>query len=62
MNRTSLMRLLKESNLKAYRLSVRQQLTEDDMEKRVKMAQWLQENLQKCVNCERTWFSDEAHL
>ena len=42
------MRLLKESNLKAYRLSVRQKLTEADMEKRVKMAQWLQENPEVC--------------
>ena len=57
--RTSLMRLLKESNLKAYRLSVRQKLIEADMEKRVKMAQWFQENPEVC---ERTWFSDEAHF
>lgn len=60
LKRSSLHNILKKDlHLHPYRLQVHQTLTPPDLEKRVKMAKWLE---QHPPVFDKLWFSDEAHF
>ena len=64
MTRESLRRILtSDLHLYAYKIQIKQQLTEADKEKRVTMCEWFCDVLENDENfLENVWFSDEAHF
>ena len=54
-----MLRMLKESKFKAYKISIRQQLTDVDRQRRVEMAEWFEQHPEILEN---VWFTDEAHF
>lgn len=64
MTRESLRRVLtSDLHLYAYKIQVKQQLTDADKEKRVTMCEWFCNVLENDGNfLEKVWFSDEAHF
>lgn len=60
----SLRTILEEDlNLYPYRIQIKQKLTDQDMEKRVQMANWFADQLDESENfLDNVWFSDEAHF
>ena len=59
LKRSSMLRILKESKFKAYKISIRQQLTDVDRQRRVEMAEWFEQHPEILEN---VWFTDEAHF
>ena len=64
MTRESLWRVLtSDLHLYAYKIQIKQQLTDADKEKRVTMCEWFCNVLENDENfLENVWFSDEAHF
>ena len=64
MTRESLRRvLMSDLHLYAYKIQIKQQLTDADKEKRVTMCEWFCNVLENDKNfLENVWFSDEAHF
>ena len=50
---------MREAKLRPYRLTIHHQLTEADKQRRVEMAQWMEDNPEVL---DKVWFSDEAHF
>ena len=64
MTRESLWHVLTSNlHLYAYKIQIKQQLTDADKEKRVTMCEWFSNMLENDKNfLENVWFSDKAHF
>ena len=63
-NRESVPRfLIADLHMYPYRIQIKQQLTPDDMRKRVIMCQWFCDKIDAVPDfLDNVWFSDEAHF